>query len=89
MTLLLRKQGAGPVRAGDILTPQDVEVVNPDHVIAHLAPSGQIDRQVTVTRGRGYVAGTLRRRVDGTVAYPGELVLDASFSPVRRVSYVV
>lgn len=88
-TLLLRKQDAGPVRAGDIPTPQGVDVVNPDHVIAHLAPGGWIDLQVTVSPGRGYAAGTLRRQLGGRIECPGELVLDASFSPVRRVSYVV
>ncbi len=85
--LTLRKEGVGPVTAADIDLPHDVEVVNPEHVIATLTQGGRIDMQVKVERGRGYVPGTLRGINESKSI--GRVVLDASFSPVRRVSYVV
>ncbi|URI09856.1 DNA-directed RNA polymerase subunit alpha [Aquincola tertiaricarbonis] len=89
VTLVLRKEGEGPVTAGDIQTPHDVEVINPDHVIAHLAKGGKLDMQIKVEKGRGYVPGNLRRFGDEPTKAIGRIVLDASFSPVRRVSYAV
>ena len=89
VTLVLRKDGEGPVTAADIQTPHDVEIINPDHVILNLAQSGKIDMQIKVESGRGYVPGTLRRFGDDATKSIGRIVLDASFSPVRRVSYTV
>jgi DNA-directed RNA polymerase subunit alpha len=89
VTLVLRKEGEGPVTAGDIQTPHDVEIINPDHVIAHLAQGGKLDMQIKVEKGRGYVPGNLRRYGDEPTKSIGRIVLDASFSPVRRVSYSV
>ena len=89
VTLSLRKDGEGPVTAGDIQTPHDVEIINPDHVIMNLAQGGKIDMQIKVESGRGYVPGTMRRFGDESTKSIGRIVLDASFSPVRRVSYTV
>ena len=89
VTLVLRKEGEGPVTAKDIQTPHDVEIVNPDHVIAHLAHGGKLDMQIKVEKGRGYVPGNLRRYGDEPTKSIGRIVLDASFSPVARVSYTV
>jgi DNA-directed RNA polymerase subunit alpha len=89
VTLVLRKEGEGPVTAADIQTPHDVEIVNPDHVIAHLAQGGKLDMQIKVEKGRGYVPGTMRRYGDEPTKSIGRIVLDASFSPVKRVSYAV
>jgi DNA-directed RNA polymerase subunit alpha len=89
VTLVLRKEGEGPVTAGDIQTPHDVEIINPEHVIAHLAQGGKLDMQIKVEKGRGYVPGNLRRYGDEPTKSIGRIVLDASFSPVRRVSYAV
>jgi DNA-directed RNA polymerase subunit alpha len=89
VTLVLRKEGEGAVTAADIQTPHDVEIINPDHVIAHLAQGGKLDMQIKVEKGRGYVPGNLRRYGDETTKAIGRIVLDASFSPVRRVSYAV
>lgn len=86
--LRLSKSGEGVVRACDIETSHDVEIINPDHVIAHLAPGGKLDMQVKIEQGRGYVPGTLRQSA-GESKPIGHIVLDASFSPVRRVSYAV
>jgi DNA-directed RNA polymerase subunit alpha len=89
VTLVLRKEGEGPVTAGDIQTPHDVEIINPEHVIAHLSAGGKLDMQIKVEKGRGYVPGNLRRYGDEPTKSIGRIVLDASFSPVRRVSYAV
>jgi len=89
VTLVLRKEGEGPVTAGDIQTPHDVEIINPDHVIAHLSQGGKLDMQIKVEKGRGYVPGNLRRFGDEPTKSIGRIVLDASFSPVARVSYTV
>jgi DNA-directed RNA polymerase subunit alpha len=89
VTLVLRKEGEGPVTAADIQTPHDVEIINPEHVIAHLSHGGKLDMQIKVEKGRGYVPGNLRRYGDETTKSIGRIVLDASFSPVRRVSYAV
>ena len=79
--LTLKKKGEGPVTAGDIEPSHDVEVVNPGHVIANLSAGGKIELQLKVEAGRGY----LPEETKGI----GRIVLDASFSPVRRVSYLV
>ena len=89
VTLSLRKDGEGVVTARDIQTPHDVEIVNPDHVIANLSAGGKLDMQVKVEKGRGYVPGNQRRYADETTKSIGRIVLDASFSPVKRVSYTV
>ena len=86
--LNLRKQGESVVTAGDIEATHDVEITNPDHVIAHLAPGGKLDMQIKIEQGRGYVPATVRSGAkDGRPI--GSIVLDASFSPVKRVSYAV
>ena len=89
VTLVLRKEGEGPVLAGDIQTPHDVEIINPEHVIANLSQGGKLDMQIKVEKGRGYVPGNLRRYGDEQTKSIGRIVLDASFSPVSRVSYTV
>jgi DNA-directed RNA polymerase subunit alpha len=89
VTLVVRKDGEGPVTAADIQVPHDVEVINPEHVIAHLAQGGKLDMQIKVEKGRGYVPGNLRRYGDEPTKSIGRIVLDASFSPVSRVSYAV
>ena len=87
-TLSLAKSGEGVVTAADIELSHDVEVINPDHVLAHLAPGGKLDLQIKVEQGRGYVPGHPRPAA-GESKSIGRIVLDASFSPVRRVSYAV
>ncbi|MGQ0525311.1 MAG: DNA-directed RNA polymerase subunit alpha [Betaproteobacteria bacterium] len=89
VTLNLKKAGEGVVTAGDIETTHDVEIVNPDHVIAHLAAGGKLDMQIKVEQGRGYIAATTRRTAEEEGRNVGAILLDASFSPVRRVSYSV
>ncbi|TAH41724.1 MAG: DNA-directed RNA polymerase subunit alpha [Betaproteobacteria bacterium] len=84
----LAKSGEGVVTAADIEVGHDVEIINPEHVIAHLAPGGKIDMQIKVEEGRGYVPGNVRP-VSGESKTIGRIMLDASFGPVRRVSYLV
>jgi DNA-directed RNA polymerase subunit alpha len=85
--LTLRKDSPGPVLASDIDLPHDVELINGEHVIANLTQGGKLDMQIKVEKGRGYVPGTMRNLADSKSI--GRVVLDASFSPVRRVSYAV
>jgi DNA-directed RNA polymerase subunit alpha len=89
VTLSLRKEGEGVVSASDIQTPHDVEIINPEHVIANLTQGGKIDIQLKVEKGRGYVPGTVRRYGEEPSKTIGRILLDASFSPVSRVSYSV
>jgi DNA-directed RNA polymerase subunit alpha len=87
--LTLKKSASnGAVTAADIEAAHDVEIVNPDHVIAHLASGGKLEMQIKVESGRGYVPGNMRYLPEETKGI-GRIVLDASFSPVRRVSYAV
>jgi DNA-directed RNA polymerase subunit alpha len=89
VTLKLNKKGAGPILAGDIEPEHDVEVINPQHVIAHLNDSGALNMTLKVMVGRGYQPAILRNRKAETKTVIGALHLDASFSPVRRVAYSV
>lgn len=88
--LILKKKGEGVATAGDIEVGHDVEIINPDHVIAHLSVGGKIDMQIKVEKGRGYVPGTVREaEKENESRAIGSILLDASFSPVHRVSYAV
>jgi DNA-directed RNA polymerase subunit alpha len=88
VTLKLKKSVAGAVTGADIEQTHDVEILNPDHVIANLTAGGKLDMQIKVEKGRGYVAATARRTADDNRSI-GSILLDASYSPVRRVSYAV
>ena len=87
--LVLHKVGAGPVTAADISTDHDVEVVNPRHVIANLTSAGELKMRLTIERGRGYRPALRTANLEERTGRIGELQLDASFTPVRRVSYTV
>ncbi|PTQ76524.1 DNA-directed RNA polymerase subunit alpha [Nitrosomonas oligotropha] len=87
-TLYLKKNGKGVVTAGDIETGHDVEIINPEHIIAHLTADSKINIELRVEKGRGFVPATIRKNknIEKDI---GTIFLDASFSPVRRVSYTV
>lgn len=87
--LTLRKTGAGTVTAGDIELPHDVEIINPDHVLANMTEGGKLEMQIKVEKGRGYVPGNVRSFQDDHSRTIGRILLDASYSPVLRVSYSV
>ncbi|MBC8519090.1 MAG: DNA-directed RNA polymerase subunit alpha [Gammaproteobacteria bacterium] len=86
--LTLKSNGAGAVVAGDI-TGDDVEIINPDHVIANVTDKNiELSMTLKVSSGRGYQPSTERSTEDESSTI-GNLKLDASFSPVDRVSYSV
>jgi DNA-directed RNA polymerase subunit alpha len=86
--LTLNKQGPAVVTAGDIALDHSVEIVNPDHVIAHVNEGAELKIQLKVALGRGYEPADARGSDEESRAI-GRLQLDATFSPVRRVSYSV
>ena len=88
-TLSLFRQGPGVVTAADIKVDHNVEVVNPEQVICNLTKDASINMRLKVERGFGYQPAAARRRPDEETRSIGRLMLDASFSPVRRVAYAV
>lgn len=88
-TLTLKKKGPGAVTAGDIAGDHDVEIINPDHVIANITGNVELNMSLKVAKGRGYQPASQRKAdaIEGTTI--GSLKLDASFSPIRRVAYNV
>ncbi len=87
--LTLSHKGSGTITAGDIQTESDIEVANPEHVIAHLNDKAEVNMRLTVERGRGYQPADARNSADDETRSIGRLQLDASFSPVVRLSYSV
>jgi len=87
-TITLSKHGTSIVTAGDIDTGHDVEIMNPDHVIANVNADGKLDITMKVKKGRGYQPSNTRD-IDAESSSVGTLQLDASFSPIRRVFYNV
>ena len=87
-SLTLNKKGPGVVTAADISLDHNVELVNPEHVIANLTKSGELNMTLRVAKGRGYEASNTRVQEDEDRPI-GRLQLDASFSPIQRVAYVV
>ncbi|GAA6154116.1 DNA-directed RNA polymerase subunit alpha [Pseudoteredinibacter isoporae] len=87
--LTLSKKGPGVVTAGDIQVDHEVEIKNPDHVIANITGDVELSMKLSVARGRGYQPADARRSDDEETRAIGRLQLDASFSPVRRLAYSV
>lgn len=85
-TLRLVKEGPGEVRAGDIQVSDQIEILNPDHVICTLARGGKFSAELIVNVGRGYVPAD-RNKVPGMPL--GTIAIDALFSPIRKVNYTV
>ena len=84
--MVLKKEGAGPVRAGDIEGSSEVEVLNPDHVICHLDQGASIRMEFTADMGKGYVPSERNRAEDAAI---GLIAVDSLYSPVKKVSYKV
>jgi len=82
----LTKKGSGTVTAGDIEAPADLEILNPDLVIANLSDKGRLEMTLTIGRGRGYVPAEMNLGPQHTI---GVIPIDSIFSPVRRVAYDV
>ncbi|AEB48242.1 DNA-directed RNA polymerase subunit alpha [Aeromonas veronii B565] len=90
VTLSLTKSGTGPVTAGDITYGDEVEIVNPEHVICHLTgANAEISMRLKVQRGRGYVPASARVHNDDEERPIGRLLLDSAFSPIVRIAYNV
>jgi DNA-directed RNA polymerase subunit alpha len=88
-TITLNRKGKGPVRAGDITVDHNVEIVNPELVICNLTKDIALSMRFKVQRNVGYEPSINRRLPDDEAKPIGRLSLDASFSPIRRVSYSV
>jgi DNA-directed RNA polymerase subunit alpha len=86
--LTINKKGPCQVTAGDITIDHDVEIVNPDLVIANLTSNGSLSMSIKVERGTGYKTAVSRKQEDEDLAI-STLLLDASFSPIKKVSYKV
>jgi DNA-directed RNA polymerase subunit alpha len=85
-TMRLEARGSGEVKAGDIITDGTVEVLNPEHHIANLSADGELLLEMTAKSGKGYVPADAYKDEDQPVGF---IPLDASFSPIRKVNYVV
>ena len=85
--LSLTKNDAGPVTAADIELKNNIEIVNPDWVIAHITKPFNFEMDIKVNEGIGYVPSTVF--AENTEKNIGSLLVDASFSPVKKVSYNV
>lgn len=84
--MVLKKETAGPVTAGDIECGSEVEVLNPDHVLCHLDQGASIRIEFTADMGKGYVAADRNRPEDAPI---GLIPIDCLYSPVKKVSYKV
>ena len=82
----IQKEGPADVKAGDIASGPDIEIMNPDLVICHLDKGAKLNMELIVETGKGYVAATQNRSEDSPI---GLIPIDAVFSPVRKVSYKV
>ena len=78
----------GEITAGDIEHDADIEVINPDKVIATLAKGGKLNMEMTVTNGRGYVKSEENKKLYD-IKKAGEIAIDSLYSPIERVSYEV
>lgn len=87
--LTLSKSTLGVVTAGDITLDHDVEISNPDHVICNITGGSGISIKLLISRGRGYSPADSRSSEEDETRAIGRLQLDATFSPIRRVAYVV
>jgi DNA-directed RNA polymerase subunit alpha len=84
--LKLEASGSGVVKAGDIQTNGDVEILNPEQTIATLDAGGKLSMEMVVRHGRGYVSADQNRTED---LPDGMIAIDSIFAPVRRVAYNV
>jgi DNA-directed RNA polymerase subunit alpha len=83
----LLKRGEGPVTVADIKTDDHLEVVNKDHVIAHLSADGELEIEFFVESGRGYQPAQWPQ--NESLQTDGRIYLDAMFSPLKRVEYAI
>ncbi len=85
-TIRIEAKGPGAIRAGDVIKDPDLDVLNPDQVLATLTKGAKLEMEITVERGRGYVSADKLKHPDAPI---GLIPVDAMFSPVRRVNYTI
>jgi len=85
-TIRIEAQGKGVVKAKDIITDPDIEILNPDLRIATLDDDGRLFMEMTVERGRGYVSAEKNKRNDHVI---GVIPIDSIFAPIYKVNYTV
>jgi DNA-directed RNA polymerase subunit alpha len=85
-TVRIETEGEGVVRAGDIITDDTIEIMNPDHSVATLSPEGKLKMELVVKRGKGYVPAEKNKEEDQPI---GTIPIDAIFSPITKVNYTV
>jgi DNA-directed RNA polymerase subunit alpha len=85
-TIEVDKAGQGTVTAGDFVCPPEVEILNPEQHIASLSKDGRLHMEMQVKSGKGYVPAERNVEEDAAI---GVIPMDAIFSPIRRVNYVV
>jgi DNA-directed RNA polymerase subunit alpha len=85
-TIRVKAEGPKVVKAGDILTGDAVEILNPDHYIATLSRDGKLSMEMVVKMGRGYVSAERNKEEDQPI---GTIPMDAIFSPIKKVNYTV
>lgn len=86
VTLRVEAKGPGAVTAAMISPNSDVEILNPEHEIATLSDDGVLIMEMTVEKGRGYLAADKNKRPDHVI---GVIPIDSIFSPIQRVNYHV
>jgi DNA-directed RNA polymerase subunit alpha len=82
----LHKKGPGVVTAGDFETDETIEILNPEHKIATLAAEADMELEVTVNLGKGYVLAEKNKTEEMPI---GTVPIDSIFSPIRKVNYSV
>lgn len=82
----IEQKGEGVVTAGDIIADSDVEILNPDLHIATLSKDGELNMEITLEKGRGYVPSDRNKKADQPL---GTIPVDSSFTPVRKVNYEI
>ena len=86
VTLRIEAKGAGDIKAGDIITGADVEIVNADHHIATVNEDGDLYIELELVKGRGYVSAERNKREGQPV---GVIPVDSAFTPVSKVNFTV
>ena len=84
--MVLKKEGRGPAKAGDIETSSDIEILNPEHVICNLDQGAAIRMEFSASIGKGYIPAERNRPEDAPI---GLIPVDSLYSPVKKVSYRV
>ena len=85
-TIRVKAEGSKVLKAGDILTGDAVEILNPDHYLATLSRDGKLSMEMVVKMGRGYVPAERNKEENQPI---GTIPMDAIFSPIKKVNYTV